>query len=479
MVLNRERDAERSGLLDWSTAPEMHGTAARPWLVSGVFVLSLLSGVAIAQSPVLSLAATVVGIIALLLFRYPELGLAMLLNGQAAYFFILDRVGVRPFSVLTAAVFGILVLPSTAALMSRRGGLRIRTIDLLFAALVAWMLMSYLLLSLGQEWPMRKLSFAPFLMIVPYAAGRLFREPEWDRFESWVLRISKILAVVFGYELLRSSVDVARFSPFSFGPQGTEGNPILVGMTFAIPLLLIYVSMMEGRMKVTLPSLAWIGLFAYLCISSGARGPVASLVTAIVVYHIVRRANPRQLLVAALFVSAAGLALLRVPTSVYDFFGRTLIIDPAGSTFVRLSFWAEAAREFTASPLLGQGFGNFSPPVIPAATGQGPDFPHNILLETASELGLVGFGLLVAILLMTVARAKTLLATEGSQRLSHSLVLFVFALAEAQVSGFLTGQTYLFLSLGILWGTMTSGSREGIHGQSRARPDPPQPHYSI
>src|SRR5205807_1750029 len=123
--------------------------------------------------------------------------------------------------------------------------------------------------------------------------------------------------------------------------------------------------------------------------AAGSRGPMLAFVFGLGVLlaltAVDRRARRRLASVAALFLLAAIIVPLVLPGSAI---GRSLsvIIGSASglSSNGRSDIWAVAITTFSHHLVLGLGTGGF------ASLLGGLNYPHNIFLEMASELGLLG-----------------------------------------------------------------------------------------
>ena len=95
--------------------------------------------------------------------------------------------------------------------------------------------------------------------------------------------------------------------------------------------------------------------------------------------------------------------------------------------------WAEALRFFDQSSIVGNGSGSFNQTNLTAwgELARGPDgvaYPHNIFLETAAELGVVGIGLLAAVLTVLFFRVRL--------RILSSLTLLTAVIISATIALF-------------------------------------------
>src|SRR5207244_325232 len=112
----------------------------------------------------------------------------------------------------------------------------------------------------------------------------------------------------------------------------------------------------------------------------------------------------------------------------------------------RLSLWSGAWQAFTAHPLGGIGTGGFA-----SLNLNGEFYPHNILLEAASELGILGLVLVLGVIGFS---AVTLMRVwrEGGARDRHGAALVSgltgAAIANACVSGDIATNSTLWLAAG-------------------------------
>ena len=130
--------------------------------------------------------------------------------------------------------------------------------------------------------------------------------------------------------------------------------------------------------------------------------------------------------------------------------------------------WGEATHAFAENlthTLVGIGTGGYA-----AISDHGALYPHNIVLEVGSELGVLGVLALAAFVFSVIARLLGLLARGGEDAGWSGLILtlFVFSLVNAQFSGDVPYNEGLWL-----WGGLASGlvaaARAGSHYQARQR----------
>lgn len=271
-----------------------------------------------------------------------------------------------------------------------------------------------------------------------------------DAFDRWVVAALGV-AAASGLVLIRGLLQGTAYSldpgRISLSP---EENPIWLARGAAQGLLLavfVLVTSSSSRTRV-IAMMAFVPLGVSVT-ASGSRGPVLGLIaggailTAVTVTDTSRR---RRLLLVALAIAAgAAVAAALVPGAALD---RSLSVILGGeggglSTTGRNSLWSAAWQLFLAHPFLGAGTGGFSTISVEA-------YPHNLLLETAAELGVVGLGLLGLVLVSgMIALVRNVSSSHDRARAGLVLALFVAALVNALLSGDITANAAVWLALGL------------------------------
>jgi len=113
-----------------------------------------------------------------------------------------------------------------------------------------------------------------------------------------------------------------------------------------------------------------------------------------------------------------------------------------GAINARLTSWKLCLTIFLDNPILGAGFGSFNQPYINEAIGIQINYPHNIVIETMAELGIVGLTLLLFII------SKIFKNIQKNNKLF--IWYFIFALLLALFSKDLSTNTMLFCVLGLV-----------------------------
>jgi len=247
-------------------------------------------------------------------------------------------------------------------------------------------------------------------------------------------------------------------SPIGAGREAAYG--VLIGLFFAL-------ASASSRQRL-LGLLALPALVAAL-LASGSRGPLLALVISLFVLVACLPWSPqlrrRRMLVGAAALGALALASVVVPTSALDRATGILTGSDAGfNSNGRTEAWKLARDMFFTHPLFGGGTGSFA---VRSSVFQ---YPHNILLEAAAELGIVGLVCAVSIVVIGFVQvARVLNDTSGLTRLEATIVvaLFVGALLNSMVSDGIEQSGAVWTSLGLVVG-LVARSRGELKEDERA-----------
>jgi O-antigen ligase len=223
----------------------------------------------------------------------------------------------------------------------------------------------------------------------------------------------------------------------TYDPWATGGrlsfealNPITlghIGASTLIALLSITRTRMPAANFLVLVSLAAVAVWTML--ASGSRGPILSLACAGLVYAAMTARFGWILLI----VVALGSLLLFGENAALARFEGTATDD---SALIRLAIQGNAIIQFLGSPILGSAYTEL----------QSLEYPHNLIIETAMAMGVVGLLLLIIVLVRT-ARIAWRCLKEGRTLIP---LLFVQAFIGSQFSGSIWGATGLFLTIMVL-----------------------------
>ncbi|MDQ2982481.1 MAG: O-antigen ligase family protein [Actinomycetota bacterium] len=291
------------------------------------------------------------------------------------------------------------------------------------------------------------------LLVAGIVIGR--RRSDFDLWVVAALVVAALSGLVLAYTLARGTAqaDVGG----RYGLSSAE-NPIQLGREAATGVILAaFVLLTAKNVSLRIMGLTTMPVVAVALIASGSRGPALGLLIGllILVWTTGRdRAARRRLLLLAIGAVAAALFVVQLVPG--QNIGRAFAFlqgNGSGlSSTGRATYWSHAYESFANHPITGLGTGGFT------SVGAGEVYPHDLLLEVASELGLPGLVLVVGLLVAGIARIRRAWALGiGNDRRRVSLVatLFAAALTNALVSGDLPTNATLWLMLGLALGLST------------------------
>jgi O-antigen ligase len=246
-----------------------------------------------------------------------------------------------------------------------------------------------------------------------------------------------------------------------------EEGPIALGRAAGAGLLIALYVLMSARPAAlrllvagTAPVLA-VGLFA-----SGSRGPALGLAVGLIVLLALGLTGRTALRGVLLFAGAVMAAIVVVAQVVpQSSISRTLSFvsgDAAVSSNGRTQLWSSALDMFDRAPLLGEGTGAF------AALPSQESYPHNLFLELAAELGLIGLALGLAMaggVAVSLTRAWRSARGEELPLAAAILALFSGAVVNAMFSGAIYDNRAVWL-----WGGVAVGISARVLAPARAGP---------
>ncbi len=419
-----------------------------------ILAISLIAGWLLVNQEILFIGVLSAAILFFMLFKKPELALAIQVNGTIIYFYLLYKLGIQPIRPITGSFHVFLVLCYSLGgiyLVSKsRQRIRLNKIDLLFLTLFMWVFLSYFLFYTGSWSAYRKITFAPLLVIAPYFSIQLlFSEERIRNFFNFCIIIPVLMILPSLYELFinKTLFDIARFAPYIF--EGNTNAP-LFGLSYGTALVLLLVKLLETKKKNWLYYALMVPII-FLFLRAGGRGDFVSfLVVTLSIFLLGTKIRLRKRVFLLVFVGISIIiTFYAVPESTRNAY-RALITseqyyNPISSIYQRTELYRLAFRDILEHPLIGVGTGN---------SCGGIGFPHNILLEVSAELGLLGLMLFLTMCYIIIRKAVKFIREEKNVDLNLSMrlafFLFIYHFVEAMFSGYITNQTPLFASIGLI-----------------------------
>lgn len=129
-----------------------------------------------------------------------------------------------------------------------------------------------------------------------------------------------------------------------------------------------------------------------------------------------------------------------------------------GSALYRLKLYKAGLEIWNNNLILGSGIGSF--PVIMGG-GDKREYPHNLVIELLSELGLVGLGLYSLFLFSAVKLIFKINRPDDYPLPMFILLLFILSLFDALVSGDISDHRWLIVALGLM--VMPKKASQPVH----------------
>jgi O-antigen ligase len=297
--------------------------------------------------------------------------------------------------------------------------------------------------------------------------------------------VSQLLWTFFGVGVITTLLGITSLSDTTrLTVLGSNTINVALAALF-VPILGLTFVAREGPLPVRLATMVLIPASLVVALATGSRGPVLVLLLLAIPAVVrailrLRSANRSQRLavagaslaiVAGIVLASANLPVLSASRFAIfgDFVQSALAGDQADAAVIdtsstaRLTFFGAALKMFGDRPLLGYGTGGFEA-MSQGLLGHVESYPHNAVLQFAAEFGLLGLGLLLSLVVVTLLRS--LPAWARPLRL-----LFAFFLLEALVSGdiFSDRTTWGLLTLCLL--IDVPAVRVAVVGAVRREPD--------
>ncbi len=322
--------------------------------------------------------------------------------------------------------------------------------------LVLWFALS-LFWSPSQVYGPDKVFFLATLALFGLIAGALIIAP--DR-----TRLRRLLMVLVVASLIAALEAISIYLEFGGGTiRVGSGNYIALGRLCGLGAVVVLVAWLFSRARFGpygLVCLGLFGLFGFVLVVGGGRGPLVATVASLLVPLLAGVWSSRHGLHLARYqLPAIGLGLLAV-SALTVWIGSSeqtpetfLRLEQlaghqgfGGSVDTRLDYYQVALALWDAAPVLGHGAGSW--PLLTGAPDH-PSWPHNLFAEVAVEGGLVGL-VLIALLLMMALQWVSLARVRRDPLSMCALMLFINAFLNAMVSDDLPGNRPLFLLIGTL-----------------------------
>lgn len=437
------------------------GLGARILAVVAVAVLSLGAGFLMPLYPLAGLGLPVAVLLGWYFYRRNELGMLLL---QDALPLIVVPIGwfvplpAIPFSLPFIALWA---LAFAWRMLAERRPLRLEWGLGLMVLFTALCLVSYLTVSDHSPYANNKIYLALTIDIFGFIGAASFKREQYPRVFAGLMIVGLMVAVwTYQAYFAGEQTMAGRYSHLGQNPIST-GRLVFAG-AFAALVLAPWKPLGLAYFAFVFPPAIW----------SGSRGPLLGMLVASGLLFFSRFLSPGKLTKRRTRLAAlVGAGLLLGASALGGGSpalaeGATRDLGDSSTADTRNAYYMLALEGFASSPVWGLGLGGFAPLIDPVLYGEEVSYPHNMLLEIACELGLIGLLVMFALLwhylklsvkLMRYARARPddPLAKWGVL----TSTVFLSFLVACQFSGDLVANHALFFYMGLMTGVETQQRR--------------------
>lgn len=277
------------------------------------------------------------------------------------------------------------------------------------------------------------------LIAAPHDPGDDRADARFDTFLVLVIAFALLIALA-GFVNLQ-----IRFYRFSTRLNTLGINSIWIARVMGLALLALLSLRGMGKVRTRTVLLAAAPMIAVATLA-GSRGPTIGIVLVLLLWVVAfkRTSRTRKLLLLGGIVVATALFLLAMPEVLRDRFIRPLRTEASGVE--RLGIVGLVRDALRSVFGLGIGTGGFSQLM---RLGDMRAYPHNIIAEVGIENGLPGLLALGGLCWTALARG---LRARSDPRMLAALLGFLFAFWNAQFSGDLMANEWIWLYAGLIAG---------------------------
>lgn len=190
----------------------------------------------------------------------------------------------------------------------------------------------------------------------------------------------------------------------------------------------------------------------YVMLALGGKGPFIAVILSLIVFSLlywhthlrISSGKKKYAIILIITLSIGFIYILSMKNDFLTFYRLESMTTKDESTSIRLDYYQQAISLWLTHPVLGNGIGSF--PVL-IGHGDVQNYPHNIILELLSELGIVGCAIFLLMLLLSIKSLKNQFLTKEPIKLLILMLCF-YVLLNALVSADIPDRT-LFAILGL------------------------------
>jgi putative inorganic carbon (HCO3(-)) transporter len=257
-----------------------------------------------------------------------------------------------------------------------------------------------------------------------------------------------VTALLLGYFLGTAAERHGRVTVGSFHPNDV-GMILAISVPVAAYLMWEPVAGRWGVLWVTFCA-SYVPLAGFAVLATGSRAALVSMLPGFV-YLFWRLARSRPVVAAVTLAGLGGMGVMAIPFVPAQVILRLQGTDAAlraGNLNERQIVWAEAVRLIREHPLLGSGGGAFRV----AAVGANK-VAHNLALGLLAEVGIIGFGLFAAMLVVALLSLRHI---EPNLRAMWAAVFVAWLGAALLHNWEYRKQTWLMIALVLVCGALST-----------------------
>lgn len=359
---------------------------------------------------------------------------------------------------LTALFFGLSIAGGIYILFKngfffRRPVLKLNGIYLVF---IVYVLASYIWTP-GDIYAREKMLFIATLTFWPLLATSLIISADYERLKRFLL-----IFVLFA-SWVAIEVFIAYQGSSNWKVESLGGNYLGIGRVVgpAAIIVLMYVLFYSKSLYEQMVGLAVFGFFLYVQLITGGRGPLLAALLPIFIplfasvkFNASGRLNIKNslpvLIILIGLTFGGALYMMNSQDTPTTLRRMNELVNEAGggsSAQARLSFFETSLNLWTHKVFTGYGVGSW--PVLVGFIDM-QDYPHNIVLETLVEFGLIGFIILASLFVYAIRNLGSWKSIRNTPLKLIILMIFLNAFLNALLSGDIPNNRFVFGALGLM-----------------------------
>lgn len=271
-----------------------------------------------------------------------------------------------------------------------------------------------------------------------------------------ILLIFSILVGLEGLSVYLESGGKSTFSAFNT-------NYLAFGRVIGIGFIIVFVYMLFHIKKYfyQILSLTILSFFIWLLINSGGRGPFLSILIVIFIALVAGfKFNSNAKIVIKNYIPylVIFILILIILFSYLFISGSTLVTikristifikeDMGLSVALRLQYYKSSLSLWMKNPIFGNGIGSW--PIL-MGFGDKPGYPHNIFIEIAVEVGLLGLVLFITLIMFAIHKLNLHNHLRNNSLKMMIFLIFCFLFLRTLISGEINDHRAFFAILGFM-----------------------------